>query len=185
MKNILIVVISVSALILSVASISGLFTGERSVIVENIKDLGSNPGPDMYSPFLNFNGVKSWYNSLSMQKATTTLCAIQSPAATSTLAFASVRLNTATSTITVINVAKASTAFSSTTVMGTMTIPASESTLFTASTTDNGSNDRADENFIFPPSQWLNVFIENAFKGGANPTGYVPDGQCKAVFTEI
>lgn len=59
MKNTLIVIGVVVALILSVVSISGLFTGEISVIVENIKDLkdlGAFPGPEIYAN-LNVHGT--------------------------------------------------------------------------------------------------------------------------------
>jgi len=56
MKNTILTIAVVIALVLSVVSVFGLFTGERSVIVENIKDLGAFPGPDFYDPLYFIGG---------------------------------------------------------------------------------------------------------------------------------
>ena len=186
MKNTLIAGLSVIALILSVVSISGLFTGERSVIVENLKDLGAVSGPDYYLPYFNNNGIINYSNSVKMNTASTTLCSIKSPTATSTLAFASVRMDRASTSASTITIAQATTAFASTSSIGSdYAVLAAQGVALTASTTDNGGNDIRNEKYIFTPSQYLNVTIKGVDTKGNEATGFTPTGYCKAVFTEL
>ena len=61
--------------------------------------LGSVVGPDQYLPFWNFNGLTRTYSNVAFSQGTSTVCSIQSPAATSTLvSWPTVQLTGATST---------------------------------------------------------------------------------------
>ena len=60
--------------------------------------LGSVVGPDQFLPYWNFNGLKRTYVEVRWNQATSTVCSIQSPFATSTLVWATVQQTEATST---------------------------------------------------------------------------------------
>lgn len=77
--------------------------------------IGALTGPDISSTYLSVNGVRHEYRRQALNTATTTPCAIVTPAATSSLIFASLQIDTASSTATVWTAAKATTAFATTT----------------------------------------------------------------------
>src|SRR3990167_1048450 len=59
---------------------------------------GAIASPDIQSPYLNIGGVRKWYaRSDSFIQASTTLCSIESPRATSTLTHASIWVNVGSS----------------------------------------------------------------------------------------
>lgn len=60
--------------------------------------LGAVVGPDQFLPYWNFNGVNRTFLRQPWVQATSTVCSIQSPSATSTLVMAKVALTEATST---------------------------------------------------------------------------------------
>src|SRR3990167_10653782 len=74
-------------------------------------------GPDRFSQCESRNGVQQCFTRYVLRTATTTACAIKSPTATSTLVRATLKVTTATSTATTWTVAKAATAFATTTVI--------------------------------------------------------------------
>lgn len=135
-------------------------------------DIGALPGPNINSRFLSVNGVTDYFTSITMKTSTTTICAIQSPAATSTLTFASADFKTSSSTASYLTFAKASTAYATTTIIGSLAaIGAGAQATILASSTAAQYND-----IIFAPSKWL-VF---GMQGTAGT--YSPTGKCKAVF---
>jgi hypothetical protein len=139
---------------------------------ESLK-LGANPGPDSTNPYECINGACRWYNRQAVRSATTTLCAIQSPkSATSTLEHGTIKLTVSTSTATVLQFAKATTAFATTTQIGTDHVVASG-----AQITVNASSS------IFAPGEWFNIGI----KGGnsADGLGMLSAGACQATFEQI
>src|SRR3990167_8489808 len=79
--------------------------------------LGASAGPDRFSPCESRDGVQQCFTRQALSTATTTACAIKSPTATSTLVRATLKVTTATSTATTWTVAKAATAFATTTVL--------------------------------------------------------------------
>lgn len=112
----------------------------------------------------------------SLEAASTTICALQSPAATSTLQSASVLLTTSSTSASTITLAKAATAFATTTLLNTGAVAAGAQATIIASTTSQGGTDQAS---VFGPSQWF-------VAGMSGGTGtFSPSGVCSAVWREV
>lgn len=175
-----------SILVALVALIGGSYSGGViSSVVNNDNVLGAISGPDIFTPYLNFNGVVHEYRSLAFNEGTTTLCSIKSPSATSTLESASVAVTTATTSAIAIEMAKATTFNATTTRISYVENPASGTpvlTAFVASTTGKygaiGQYHTADEqDLVFKPNTYLNV------KYGSGAVGtHGLRGSCKAEF---
>jgi len=82
-----------------------------------VKDVGSVTGPDSYFQCETHNGIQSCFNRVSLTQATTTICAIKSPAATSTLAWATLHIDVSSSTTNTFTFARATTPYATTTVI--------------------------------------------------------------------
>lgn len=106
--------------------------------------------------------------------ATTTPCAIQSPAATSTLVMASALFTVSSTTASTVTIAKAATAFATTTVLGNaIAVGANaQATIVATSTTAN----QLAQDFVFAPSQWVVIGM------AGNIGTFSPSGQCSAFF---
>ena len=113
-----------------VLSVVGLFTGSGATGQAGRdgrdgtngvdgQSLGAVTGPDSTFPCESHNGVTTCFERKNLAQATTTVCAIKSPTATSTLTFASVHINVATGTASTIQFSKAATAFATTTLIYT------------------------------------------------------------------
>lgn len=132
--------------------------------------LGALSGPDLPYPYFSFGGVPQWANRTdSLTQATTTVCALQSPSSTSTLDFASIRLDVSSTTAATVTLARAATAFATTTSLGAISVPANAQGIAVASTT--GSH-------IFPPSTWFVV----GMAGGIGT--FSPSGSCRAIWVQ-
>lgn len=109
--------------------------------------------------------------------STTTVCAIQSPSATSTLVGGGIRMTTSSTTASTVTIAKATTAFATTTLINSASVSANaQATVLAASTTVSSLEQT---NRIFAPNTWL-VF------GMAGGTGtFSPVGSCSASFDQI
>lgn len=149
--------------------------GERG---ESGQVLGSFPGADLDSVYIGVNGVKVFNFQQGFNKASSTLCAIQSPEATSTLISAAGELFTSTSTTAIsIDINKNvvySGATSSLVSFGSSYFVAGTKGVIVASTT-NGT--------IFSPRTWLvftGAFAESSFVS-ANSLG----GSCRARFMSL
>lgn len=120
-------------------------------------------------------------NRSTLAVSTTTPCAIQSPAATSTLQIGSVKFTVGTSTAMTVTMAKAATAFATTTLLGqAVAIAAGAQGTLVASTT---ASNLVNNDFVFAPSQWFVVGVAGAITAGdAAGTGFVPAGSCTAEF---
>ena len=70
--------------------ILGLSLADKVADVEPSVILGAFPGPNIYSDYFCINDICRFYNKVGLRAATNTICAIQSPQATSTLISASV-----------------------------------------------------------------------------------------------
>lgn len=141
---------------------------------------GAVSGPDFYSDCFNFNGVRTCSNSKSVAQATTSVCSIRSPiSATSTLSLAAIRFNLASTSATYLEMAKATTAFATTTRIGSVySIAGSAQATIVASSTGSVAGDGT----IFAPGEYFNVKTAWTVAAGV---GSVPTGVCKAVFTAI
>lgn len=127
-----------------------------------------------------YNGVQTTYRrngdtltnkgNGALTQASTTICAIQSPVSTSTLQAANIKLDTSSSTASVITIAKASTAFATTTTIGSQyTVSANAQAFIQASTSP-----AAGAVTVFGPNQWLVVGMQ----GGTGTFSSV--GSCAA-----
>lgn len=120
-------------------------------------------------------GVCNYHGSASLKTATTTPCAIQGPAATSTFS-ASLRLDLGSTTATTWTIATSSTAFATTSPYGT-------NFLLAASAQGYDIASSTVMNLTVPPNGWI-VFSETGGITAADAgTGFVPTGSCRAVFT--
>jgi hypothetical protein len=146
-----------------------------------VRTVGSLAGPDISSPYLNINGYRFWPHNQGFVLATTTVCAIQAPAATSTLLVAAATVTTASSTATVFTFAKANTQYATTTSLGQFLSAANGQGSATASTSPGNL---LDSNLIFSPNQWL-VIGEQGGNGGAAGSTFNSVGRCIANFAEI
>lgn len=112
--NIGIGLIAIVALVLSFTAVTKTPVNTTTEVTKNV---GSVTGPDLYSPYWNVNGVRTWYAGQALAKSTTTPCSLKSPASTSTLTVAGIQIGTASSTAITIRVATSSTAYATTTTL--------------------------------------------------------------------
>lgn len=141
--------------------------------------LGALAGPDISSPYLRWGDVAVYKAAQTMGTASTTVCALQAPSATSTLLVGSAKFDVSSTTATAITLAKATTAFATTTDLGTQPLAANAQASFviTATTTPGGAAwDISDTATTFAPNTWLTV----GMKGG-NGT-FSPTGTCTATW---
>jgi len=162
----------------------------REIVKETKEQVGASPGPDLFVPYLGVNGVKRYYNQVVMLTGTTTPCAIKSPSATSTLVSAVAHFDSATTTGAIglrVNMARAATAFATTTsIGGRFDIPsggagAPMGGLFTmvASTTDATTTP-----VFFTPNQFFVLGVAFSAGQGANMSSQAV-GQCNATFEAV
>lgn len=142
----------------------------------NTVKLGAVTGPELYSPFWNVNGVRQWFVRQPMNRATTTLCSMRAPSATSTLHFASFQIVTGTSTAATIDIGTSTTAFATTTNLVAAKSIASGAQGYAYWSPVGGSVDDAK----MAPSDYVNVKT-----AGAGLSGYTYRGFCQAIFLEL
>lgn len=169
----------IAAAIAGLLVLGGVALAPDTVIVQEPK-AGSIASPDIPSPYLKWGavqGVRTWPTAQPFATATTTVCAIQSPAATSTLAYPSgVLFTTSSTTAVTVTLAKAATAFATTTALGTHAIAANAQGHILASTTPAGN---LNSDLVFGPNQWFVVGMQ----GGVG--SFSPVGVCQATFAEF
>ena len=155
--------------------------GERGPAGESGQvKLGAMPGSDLYSPTFSVNGVRSFFTRQNLAQATTTVCAIQAPTTgTSSLRFFSIKESTSTTTASIIDIAKASTAFATTTkLVPTQSLGANAVWGFGLTGTSTvGTNYQP---LSFAAGEWV---VVNQV-GGAG-LAVSPVGVCQAEFTDF
>lgn len=182
MKNTLSVIGIVVALLagtLALIAFSGQESiSERVATIENFfvspeemdeEALGAVSSPDIPSPYFSFGGVRQWAaRDNDLTQATTTVCAIQSPAATSTLDHADLSLVVSSTTASTVTFAKAATPYATSTFLGSAAVAANAQANIAvkATTTSNAIA----SNFVFGPSQWFVVGMQGGV-GTFSPTG--------------
>lgn len=144
-----------------------------------VNTLGSVASPDIPSPYLQWGGIYHYGGSTTAltQNASTT-CSIQSPAATSTLRYAAIRFDLASTSAIQIEMGKATTAFATTTSLGIHNLGAGAQVTLLASSTA-ATVGGADPAIVFAPNTYFNV------KLGGGGTGTVPSGKCEALWDTI
>lgn len=120
-------------------------------------------------------GVRTYKKAIALQTSTTTVCAIQSPAATSTLLSAGIGFKVSSTTASTVTMARGATAFATTTKLGSVSLAANaKGTVMATTTTSPGT----DGDSVFPPSYWFVV----GMAGGIGT--FSPSGTCHASFEE-
>jgi hypothetical protein len=161
-------IIVISLTVISVLALGfGLYNFLRPapILVQNsdgdIVTVGAMPGNELQGPCFKVNGVETCYARVDGRTASTTLCSIKAPSATSTLVNASVEIISSSSTAGLITIAKAA----STSNNATTTLLGSQY-LLTVDTRDtiHASTTAAQlsaEAEIFGPNTYLNVGIQH------------------------
>lgn len=150
--------------------------GERGLAGVNgiSTKLGALSSPDLPYTYIGVGGVRRYSaKTESLSQATTTICSLQSPTATSSLVSGAITLTTSSTTATVLVMAKSSLTAASTTQIGTnFAIAANAQATAVATTT-------ATNGIIFSPSQYLNFSLS----GGTGT--FSPAGVCQATWEAI
>lgn len=164
----------ITALVVVLFGISFAPENTRTIVE---KPLGAVSSPDIPSPYISYGGLIHWANAVQLNTATNTLCSIQSPAATSTLVYASVFF-TSTTSPSLVQISKG------TTISGTSTSALSSATPFAANqggyVVASTSVDSLAGTLVFAPNQFL---VVQQF-GVAVPGTMSPTGQCSAEFLQ-
>ena len=143
------------------------------------QSLGALSSPDISSPYLSWGNVRDWrLGQDPLNTGTTSLCAIQTPAATSTLVSATLRIATLPYAVSV-EISNATTAHASTTRLGARTMAATSEGFLVASTTTNLPN-----GVVFPNS-YINFRVATSAAPDAVNANFQPTGKCSVVFREI
>lgn len=126
----------------------------------------------------NYMGVQVCPNYATMKIATTTVCALRSPSATSTLLFGSAKFKIASSSATIVTLAKSSSPSASTTLLASSALGAgAQGTIITMATSTNLG---LDSHEVFAPNTYFNVSVQAGDIGGM--TGLAASGSCNATF---
>lgn len=151
--------------------IAGVAVSKPAQVVEKTIQAGAVASPDIMSPYFSFGGLKHWAGRTdSLTQATTTVCAIQSPAATSTLAWAGVLFKVSSTTASTVTLATSTTAFATTTLLTSTTI---------AANAQGYINFQGSSANVLAPNTWVVV-------GMAGGTGtFSPSGTCQAEFMAL
>lgn len=138
-----------------------------------LQPAGAVSGPDISSRYLRWGGVATWASRTdSLIQASTTMCSIQAPAATSTLVLGSgIRLDVSSTTATVVRAFKSSLPATATTFLFGANVAANARATIVASTSADA--------FVFGPNEWLNVVAS----GGTGT--FSPSGACQAQFVAL
>jgi hypothetical protein len=168
-SNLGIVVGLICSILLSLVAIIAV-NAPQPIPNTNTQPSYSGTSPEISSPYLQVNGVTQWFTSQAAgNKTSSTICAVQSPAATSTVVAASIALNTGATDGAYIRAYKAATVSATTTFLFG-SVSAGAKNYMSATTT------LSDSNMVFAPSQFI-VFDMNS--------GYAPTGTCQAIFQQL
>ncbi len=177
-KTLLAVVGVVVVLVLGVTFPRGI------TIVERIT-AGAVSSPNIPSPYLQWGGVNFWAQNQTMNQATTTVCSLQSPAATSTLVSGTVGFTVSSTSATTITVARQTQGFSTTTrdfnnsLIRTQSVAANAKADFQTSTTSLTALSTAQSDVVFAPNSYLVVTMT----GGIGT--FSPEGNCTALWQQV
>lgn len=135
--------------------------------------VGAATGPDLPFSYLSVGGIRREYRvSTALTAATTTPCALQSPAATSTLAYEAFSINVGTSTTGLITVATSTTAFATTSRVTEFSVASGQQFYHAHSATTTSSG----ETITIGPSTYLVYGVAGV------PYGFTYTGSCQAEF---
>lgn len=117
---------------------------------------GALAGPDIPSPYLRWGDVALFNAKMALNTATNTPCAIQSPAATSTLLTTTLQITTGTSTATAWYVSTSTSAFATTTnLVPPLALGSGKQGTFAVASSTAGAVYTVDNNVTLSPSTWI------------------------------
>jgi hypothetical protein len=171
------------ALVLSIIAIGAAFFYSTVVKQSAQQTLGSIVGPDSLNPYFSVNNVFHYENRNAIRTATTTVCVVKSPAATSTLTYGAIHFAVSSSTALTVVAAKSLTPYATTTLINSQSVAGPSGDLRAASTT---ISNEVWSDMTFGPNQYL-VFSETGgiTAGDATGAGFVPTGSCIGDFTSV
>lgn len=163
----------------------GVVATNKSETVREVvtKELGSVASPDLQSAYFSYGGVRHWAaKNTALRDASTTVCALMSPAATSTLQFGSIKFTTPATTTQTISIGKNGTQYAIDRLIATSSAAANEKITVVAATTSPATDQTGERltitDRIFSPSTYL-VFTFSS----ANAYTDV-EGTCEATWFE-
>lgn len=163
-KNLLVTVGIIVALGLGAIGAFGHHSAEPTQL------LGAVSSPDIMSPYFSVGGVVEWKaHTITLTQASTTVCAIQSPAATSTLSSANILFSVSSTTASTVTLAQSTTPYATTTSLGSITLAANARGQALASTTG----------VVFSP----NTYFVVSMTGGIGT--FSPTGVCQASWQQL
>lgn len=159
-------------------------TGQDTIVVqpdvERIEAPAGAASSDFSTRYVSWGGVRNWATGVRLDgtAASTTICAIAAPTASSSLEFLAVRANSGTTTSMQVQAFKSASPFLTTTAVTGETVFASMTeTVAVATSTVIDSTAR-----LFTSGDYLVVTMTPA-AGGNGPVS--PTGQCNAQFVQI
>lgn len=157
--------VALNLVVLSVAVI-----GKQEVVRDVVRDsAGAISSPDIQSNYFSYGGVRHWgVRTESLIQASTTVCALQGPAATSSLRFASIRLNVSSTTASNVNFGVGPTPYAISTAIGGQAVAANAKADVVATST-----------LIVSP----NAYVVFTMSGGTGT--FSPTGNCEATWIEL
>lgn len=145
-------------------------------VIPTVSDkVGAVTGPDSFFPCESHNGVTACFGRTPMAQATTTLCTIKSPAATSTLISFGLIISVGTSTSALIDIGEGTTPFATTTglIVGAASVASgAQSSIY--------AQPLATSSLILAPNTYVNAITEAPGLGGYSYTG-----ACSARFAQL
>jgi len=142
---------------------------------------GALSSPMIPSPFLNWGGVSEWRSGNDLRTATSTLCALQSPAATSTLRTATLRVDSLPYELAYVAINRGSTAFSSSTRLAIKDPWTTSELGYLVATSSAGTFGGLVDGVVLPNS-WITFTFSTTTVVNAN---FQPTGKCSVSFLEI
>lgn len=173
MKETIIGVVAVLALLVGVFA---FFQSDKvTVIREDGTVVGNASSPSVIDGCMEVNGLTSCYHRISLNQASTTVCSIKSPVATSTLRHGSLKITTGTTTALILYAAKSTSFAASTTLLaGGYALASNAQVTLLASTSLPFASDGV---LMFAPSTYLNF----SYQGAAGSLNTLV-GSCAAEF---
>lgn len=171
--------ITIAVLVGAVLSAGGFWVTQPTVqqIIDRGGDnLGALAGPDIPYQYLNVGGVRHEFRSMDFTAATTTPCALNSPAATSTLiSFTAHGARTDSAGDTTFDMGIGSTAYATSSTRGTLV---SATAWASASQFDLATSSSA---LIIPPNSFVLIKLSTSTLS----TNYAGTGRCMATFQDL
>lgn len=167
-------IIALMICVIAILVVAILYVSESAPAPVVVEKPGAVSGPDLSSPYFAVNGLSTFYNHVPMQVGTTTLCAMKSPAATSSVELAGFNISIGTSTAASIDIGYGTTPYATSTNLASAIAIGSGAlggSMFFP-TAGNGS--------IVGPNTWLVVKT-----AGVGLGGYTYRGTCDAEFTVL